>query len=1189
MTLHTPSIYASTSSAITFSQMDGNKRFKAMECSSPSSISGLRLEAIFHPKFENERPDEDIRGRMLANVDARRGYLEVSLKHSGSLILWSGRQCFYSKNSTGNAFTKTGEILLMQHFARCFGATKWREEYHRCSEFIQRRRLTCSFELVTSILGHHGDLPSRDYLILIAVADRSHRPSGGAAGVGRFYSTRELVKFAHTHRLPHNDVWLFGSAKSCECLFRSYDESRETGTATPVIQSLDQIVSSDASACAKVSSLYPHDAFQGEILEGLVIRYISCNETESSASMNEMRHLSAQSLALLESVPPTLEIKSPTGCYLQSTDLRELATNDNFEEKVDSVLDCFHAQGRRRTHHEMYSASDAVDCQSPDLVAIAETISTESDKSEYDSETRQIAQLIQTLSHLNVNVSYKTIRETTSSDGERLLCIVHVHHDSAFAKYNKHLDENPGMALYRGFSIELLLSNDSDADMEIDCAQAGEVDEGSQTQEKLMLKMKFLPYMVRTFVCRNGLRILQDSGSAAFENFAATQLSRWRVSNAAQKKWMPFFRGWAVYCTAPTSSDLPPLSSKTYLYHLNEFTKRYDSGEFHSVSKETSFHGLIVLVGLVKSKMDTLAQAISKELKCTKIVHDINEVTDKDVLLSTHRKCGGLLCIAAIEEGVGSVRKLARDHEDAIRVIKLDDDDRISLCGDDKQRLQKITGMAVAWKKVKCKLSLELPRQAADQIDLEATVEYLEANDVAKAAIDKLKASSGDTNLDERPGLIVFFPSMPGTGKSSLCHELTNESLGMGSDRRLLVKEGDQIKGQFYKIVTKEVLNNPASVVIVDKNVPPASFSSIHNLSIGSRSFALPVIFSGMEDTSIGQHTYPFTLKHLAVCISRVLKRDANSHKGKLDSGTKNACLVVVKFYCFYRNLTVERLMSKLRSIGCSQCEELTIPFFAKQEYASEIPGDLQSALEDAVLLQTRRDMKSKEKCGLQDQIEIEARVRSSVKNHQHYIDSLTPALEDAKRQFVTGVARAIATLPEDVSDDTQPSDAKSIKIVSLDFALEDVNSAVQSLESTVPEIKEYFVQREAYRGNDENDKTLSRHITSLHCTYAHASEVSQSSMVSTFEHLIGKTHEAKMTAFLYNEDVAAIELQMAKSGTVPTPVNEFAHITLWCREGVEAYQSNELPSKLEEGEAKCVKFDEPVDICGTFSFWFNE
>ena len=79
------------------------------------------------------------------------------------------------------------------------------------------------------------------------------------------------------------------------------------------------------------------------------------------------------------------------------------------------------------------------------------------------------------------------------------------------------------------------------------------------------------------------------------------------------------------------------------------------------------------------------------------------------------------------------------------------------------------------------------------------------------------------------------------------------------------------------------------------------------------------------------------------------------------------------------------------------------------------------------------------------------------------------------------------------------------------------------------------------------------------------------------------------MTAIVYNEDIAAIELQVAKSGTVPMPMNEFAHITLWCREGVEAYQSNDLLSKLASREAKRVEFDEPVDIAGTFSFCYNE
>ena len=51
-------------------------------------LKGLRLEAIFHPKFENESCEKDVRKEMLYKVGRGEGYLEVTLKHSGSLLLW---------------------------------------------------------------------------------------------------------------------------------------------------------------------------------------------------------------------------------------------------------------------------------------------------------------------------------------------------------------------------------------------------------------------------------------------------------------------------------------------------------------------------------------------------------------------------------------------------------------------------------------------------------------------------------------------------------------------------------------------------------------------------------------------------------------------------------------------------------------------------------------------------------------------------------------------------------------------------------------------------------------------------------------------------------------------------------------------------------------------------------------------
>jgi hypothetical protein len=43
----------------------------------------MALDAIFYPKFENELSDQKIRQQMLTNVSTQKGYLEISLKHSG--------------------------------------------------------------------------------------------------------------------------------------------------------------------------------------------------------------------------------------------------------------------------------------------------------------------------------------------------------------------------------------------------------------------------------------------------------------------------------------------------------------------------------------------------------------------------------------------------------------------------------------------------------------------------------------------------------------------------------------------------------------------------------------------------------------------------------------------------------------------------------------------------------------------------------------------------------------------------------------------------------------------------------------------------------------------------------------------------------------------------------------------------
>ena len=86
----------------------------------------------------------------------------------------------------------------------------------------------CSFDMVMSVLGHHGSLPERDYLILIAVAGRG-------CGSGRSYPANVLVSFAQAHCLWHNDLWIFLSIVACEALLRAHKELMETRTAMMVV------------------------------------------------------------------------------------------------------------------------------------------------------------------------------------------------------------------------------------------------------------------------------------------------------------------------------------------------------------------------------------------------------------------------------------------------------------------------------------------------------------------------------------------------------------------------------------------------------------------------------------------------------------------------------------------------------------------------------------------------------------------------------------------------------------------------------------------------------------------------------------------------------------------------------------------------------------------------------------------
>ncbi len=66
------------------------------------------------------------------------------------------------------------------------------------------------------------------------------------------------------------------------------------------------------------------------------------------------------------------------------------------------------------------------------------------------------------------------------------------------------------------------------------------------------------------------------------------------------------------------------------------------------------------------------------------------------------------------------------------------------------------------------------------------------------------------------------------------------------------------------------------------------------------------------------------------------------------------------------------------------------------------------------------------------------------------------------------------------------------------------VPEAVEKMNDTFPSVRQYFTQCEEHKQNDEKDKSINSFFTSVHFTFVHASKMRQTSMSSSFQHLIG-------------------------------------------------------------------------------------
>ncbi|XP_077247868.1 tRNA ligase 1-like isoform X2 [Tasmannia lanceolata] len=503
------------------------------------TYSRAQIRAAFYPKFENEKSDQEVRTRMIEMVSSGQATLEVSLKHSGSLFMYAGHESgAYAKKSYGNIYTAVGVFVLGRMFLEAWGVESRRKQAE-FNDFLETNRMCISMELVTAVLGDHGQRPLEDYVVVTAVTELGR-------GKPKFYCTPDVIAFCRKWRLPTNHVWLFSTRKSVTSFFAAYDALCEEGTATPVCKALDEV------ADISVRGSKDHVKVQGEILEGLVARMVS----HESSKLTEK---------VLRDFPPP---PSDGVGHDMGQSLREICASNRSDEKQQIRALLQSAGTALCPDYCDWFGNGSGDASSKNVDGLVLTKFLKAHPADFSTIKLQemIHLMRQKHSKKHFPAAFKCYHNfhkinSLASDNLDFKMVIRVHSDSAFRSYQKKMRDNPGLwPLCRGFFLDINL-------FKVNEESAGEISEDSNLLTRningsygtstmrtdgladeyahLMIKLKFLTYKIRTFLIRNGLFILFKHGPKAYNTYYVKQMEIWGTSTGKQQDLIEMLDEWA--------------------------------------------------------------------------------------------------------------------------------------------------------------------------------------------------------------------------------------------------------------------------------------------------------------------------------------------------------------------------------------------------------------------------------------------------------------------------------------------------------------------------------------------------------------------------------------------------------------------------------------------------------------------
>ncbi|MCO5574341.1 hypothetical protein L7F22_028124 [Adiantum nelumboides] len=1072
-----------------------------------TTVAQAQLRATFYPKFENEKSDQEVRMKMIDVVCSGKGVLEVSLKHSGSLFMYSGDHGgAFAKNSYGNLYTAVGVFVLASTFQEAWGAQA-SEKQKEFNTYLETSRLCIAMELVTAVLGDHGQRPKQDYVVVTAIADLKGRP--------HFYATPDLIMFCRQWRLPTNHVWLFSSRKSATSFFTAYDALCEEGTATSVSQILDEI--SDISVPASVEATAMgskgwapdltkmEDKLSGQIKDNKKIMDTGINailirlskmekdmetwqkekeEWEKDRTKWEEEKIAMQ--AQLETKKASKSHSEVQGEILEGLVARIVSSEST--KRVQKVLEEFPlvdcndssnlpAQKGLRAICAQHRTSEKEQIEAllqiigPDMCSDWSDWTSERSNSSFlskflkatplDQETRKLQEMLRVLQARKLRVRYPC--RLKSFDGkEQKTCYrmtVHVLDDFVFRKYQTEMRRNSELwPLYRGFFMDVYLMH-GNQDKNLVSALSDKFSKSMQINEErsnrladesenLMLKLKFLPYKIRTFLIRNGLSILFQKGFPAYRKYYLRQMGNWNTSASKQQQLDRLLTEWAQYITGKGRGK--GFSNDMYLSEvepfLEEFAKRSPLNE--------------CLVGYTGPAV--------------KIGDFLNEVDD---------------------------------------VVK-------------------------------------------------------EQAPVAKQTVDG-------------KGILVFFPGIPGCGKSALCNELLNDPGDLANGRTIRSLMGDLVKGKYWTLLAKEHQQGPATAVtLADKNAPNvevwkmmlraalgqsergagAAGGKVSDICKSTSSIGVPVV-----PDSEGAEYNPFSWEELALFMHRVLQR--TNHPGNLDKKSPNAGYVLLMFYELYSGKDRKEFEDTLKGeFG------YLVKFPVLKANRPHLPSSIQQILSEGLELFRRHQGKH----GKMDSTKgsyskkwsmWEKQLREVLYGNAAYFKEVQVPFEEAfqnLRQQLVAIAKGEISMQTTIEREERTF--KSITYAALSLPANEITNTLQQLAATNKELEKYFLGRMVI-------------VNSAHVTLAHKREHGVAA-VAAFGEARGVVVSVKLKALLFSSKMCALEVQIMQNERGIYSQNEWPHVTVWTAQGTKAKEANALPLMVTRGHASRVDFA-PVTVSG--------